>query len=207
MVQVRYHYGAKKPFPPTHPAIISQSTDDDDDDDCLVLYESPSVLAADGTTGHKTWEAALALGDALLSSATTSAQTQTPARTPLVAGKRVLELGAGTGFLSLLCARLGAAHVFATDGSEAMVNLMRTNVANNAGVEKVMTCRTLWFGPNDNDDDDGLEVYDGVRVILGADVTYDESILAPLCHTMAALLRRNPAAQVFIAATVRRQQT
>ncbi|CCG83883.1 protein of unknown function [Taphrina deformans PYCC 5710] len=157
-------------------------------DKSFQVYESPSVLVAQGTTGHKTWEAALALGDLLL------------AQPELLASQSVLELGAGTGFLSLLSSKLGASHVVSTDGSERMVELMQSNVTTNREQDKI-SCKKLWFGEGNE-----LEMMP-FDVILGADVTYDESVLESLCKTLKRLLTSNPMARVMIAATVRRQAT
>lgn len=50
-------------------------------------------------------------------------------RPDLVKGKNVLELGAGTGFLSLLCAgELDARHVLATDGLAHVCESLQVNV-------------------------------------------------------------------------------
>lgn len=49
---------------------------------------------------------------------------------PAIGGKRVLELGAGCGLVSVLCAALGAAEVVATD-TEDLLPLLRLNLAHN----------------------------------------------------------------------------
>lgn len=78
----------------------------------VITAESRGVILSGGTTGNRTWEAALHLGSFLASS---------PGEA-LVRGKRVIELGAGTGFLSLFCARhLGARGVVATDREPALI--------------------------------------------------------------------------------------
>jgi hypothetical protein len=85
----------------------------------ITLLESQDVLAAAGTTGRRTWEAALWLGSYLAS----------PHGAHWIAGKTVLELGAGTGFLTVLAARhLGAAFVLATDGSGEVVDDLGPNL-------------------------------------------------------------------------------
>ena len=85
----------------------------------VTVLEARSVLSFSGTTGLRTWEAALHLGSFLT----------TPAGADLVKGKNVLELGAGTGFLSVLCAKhLGAARVTASDGDAGVVESMGINV-------------------------------------------------------------------------------
>jgi len=86
----------------------------------ITLLEAPSLLASSGTTGFRTWEAALHLGSYLVSEHGRS----------LVSTKNVLELGAGTGFISILCAKhLGTRHVLATDGSQEVVNGLKTNIS------------------------------------------------------------------------------
>lgn len=56
----------------------------------------------------------------------------TPPGQQHIQGKRVLEMGAGTGFLSILCGKyLGAKHVLATDGDEQVVEALRENVSLN----------------------------------------------------------------------------
>lgn len=139
--------------------------------------------------GFRTWEAALALGDHLLSG-------QHP-----LEGRSVLELGAGTGFLSILSSKLGAKDVTATDGSDKIVDLLKHNINLNTAGGHQLTAQKLWFGSRD-----GLEerFFD---LILGADITYDESVLAPLCSTLSRLLKTNRHARALIAATVRREQT
>ena len=85
----------------------------------VTLLEAPSLLAASGTTGLRTWEAALLLGTYLISEAGSK----------LVIGQKIIELGAGTGFLSILCAKhLNARHVLTTDGSREVVAELKANL-------------------------------------------------------------------------------
>ena len=86
-----------------------------------MLLESPALLAAGGTTGLRTWEAALFLGAFLWRDAER-----------WVRGRKVFELGAGTGLVGVLCARyLDAAWVLATDGSAGVVEDLSSNVSLN----------------------------------------------------------------------------
>ena len=88
----------------------------------LKLLENRSVISGAGTTGLRTWEAALHLASYLLSSQSIAS----------VRGKRVIELGAGTGLLSILCAsHLGAAHTIATDGDDGVVQALHENATFN----------------------------------------------------------------------------
>lgn len=85
----------------------------------VTLLESRAVISSSGTTGLRTWEAALHLGNFLMSENGNE----------IIRGKNVLELGAGTGLLSILCAKyLEAGRVIATDGDEAVVDAIKTNI-------------------------------------------------------------------------------
>ena len=96
----------------------------------------------------------------------------------LVCGKRVLELGAGTGFGGLCAAALGAASVTLTD-IEACLPLLRENAA---GVDGVVVEALDWTEP----------VPSGVscEVVIAADCLLPgrEGLFAPLATTLAALL-------------------
>lgn len=168
-VDVRYHYTSSC-------------------DASITLRETPRVLTSHGTTGHRTWEAALALGDHLLS------------HDRMLKDARVLELGAGTGFLSVLCAKLGAAAVTATDGSDRMVELLKRNVEMN-NVQDTVSCEQLWFGTQSDIEERQFDL------ILGADITYDEAVVGALVDTLARLLGSQPECSALIFATVRQEAT
>lgn len=129
----------------------------------LTLLEARSVLASSGTTGLRTWEAALHLGTFLSSSGGLN----------LIQGKTILELGAGTGFLSILCAKhLGARFVLATDGSAEVINDLESNIClNKLENTNLIIPAVLKWGHSFSDDLlNGLEdsrIYD---LVLGADV-------------------------------------
>jgi 2-polyprenyl-3-methyl-5-hydroxy-6-metoxy-1,4-benzoquinol methylase len=98
-------YTAPTPFPST-PAAPART---------ILTSESRGLILAGGTTGFRTWEAALHLGTYL----------STEAGRALVARKRVIELGAGTGFLSLFMAKyLSPVRVVATDRETALIECM-----------------------------------------------------------------------------------
>ena len=124
----------------------------------ISLLESRALISTSGHTGARTWEAALALGELLISPKTTTTVTTT--NTPLLTlhGTSVLELGAGTGFLSILAAKLGAEKVLATDGDWRVCSILRENIQENDVGQVVSVGRLLWgseFGVERVDDWEG----------------------------------------------------
>ncbi|KAK4983841.1 hypothetical protein LTR66_005205 [Elasticomyces elasticus] len=84
----------------------------------VTLLESRAIISSSGSTGLRTWEAALCLGRYLSS----------PAGKPCVKQKNIIELGAGTGYVSILCAKhLQSKHVTATDGDQGVVEALESN--------------------------------------------------------------------------------
>jgi predicted nicotinamide N-methyase len=101
----------------------------------------------------RTWEAALALSEFLL-------LTDPPA---IVAGStRVLELGAGTGLVAMVSARMGAAGVVATDGDAGVCEALCANVRVNSLEERIQVEVRKWAGVR--------EVPEPVGLVVGADV-------------------------------------
>ncbi|MDI1490112.1 MAG: hypothetical protein OHK93_001312 [Ramalina farinacea] len=166
----------------------------------VILSEAPSLLASSGTTGFRTWEAALHLASFLC---TTMGRTY-------VAGKNVLELGAGTGFLSILYARyLEAKYVLATDGSHLVVQDMNANLALNGfakseslEVRPLQWGHALLGGPADQRDANR-----GFDTVIGADVTYDMKVMPALIATVRDLFELYPSAKFLISATIRNEET
>jgi len=114
---------------PSTPASLSPES-------VVKLLENKCTISGAGTTGLRTWEAAIHLASYLIS----------PEASPLVRGKRILELGAGTGLLALMCAGyLGAKQVIATDGDEGVVEALKENATCNHLVAD-MSFRRLWWG-------------------------------------------------------------
>jgi len=105
----------------------------------VTTLESRSIIASSGTTGLRTWEAALHLASYLSSRGRDHFQD-----------KRILELGAGTGLLSILCAKyLNARHVAATDGDEGIVDALRENIFLNGleGDNRIESLVLRWGWP------------------------------------------------------------
>lgn len=129
----------------------------------VTLLETRRVLASSGNTGLRTWEAALRLGTYLCSEEGRE----------LVRGKTVLELGAGAGFLSILCAEyLEARYVLATDGSEMMVDVLQSNISLN-GWRDYPNVRGIMLEWGDTLSDailSGSEEDQQYDLVLGADI-------------------------------------
>ena len=186
----------------------------------VTLLEARSVLSSSGTTGLRTWEAALHLGSFLT----------TPAGTDFVKNKDVLELGAGTGFLSILSAKhLGATRVIATDGDPGVVESLDNNLFLNGleGTQRAHSEVLKWgrslLGTT-IEEEMGEHPFD---VVLGADLVlraifrylltcmrltlgikiYDKKVVPSLLASICDLVGRIPSLDVIIAATVRNGET
>ncbi|KAF2126107.1 hypothetical protein P153DRAFT_369462 [Dothidotthia symphoricarpi CBS 119687] len=182
---------------PLHPTDGSTS-----DERTVTLLEARSVISSSGTTGLRTWEPSLVLGSYLASENGCS----------MVQGRKVFELGAGTGMLSILCAKyLGASGIVATDGDEGVVDAINTNLFLN-GLDAssrcpVRTAALKWGWPIDTasfSEDYGMDAPD---ILLGADVTYDKSVILRLVTTLGSFFDMNSALQVLISAPIRNEQT
>jgi len=163
------------------------------------LLESRALISASGTTGLRTWEAALHLGQYLCT------------KPNLIKSKRILELGAGTGYLSILCANhLAAAHVIASDGSDDVVNNLPDNIFVNdlQGHEDRITVMELKWGHALVGTEE--KTWNGGRpidVVLGADVIFDIRIIPALVATLDDLAVMFPQVEILISATERNVDT
>lgn len=164
----------------------------------ITLFEARNLVAAAGTTGLRTWEAALHLGNYLC------------ANPLLIRSRSVLELGAGTGYVSVLCSKhLGASHVLATDGSDDVVAGLATNFYLNALQDsstisgKELRWGYALVGGEDSEWESGRKI----DVVLGADLTYDGSGIPALVATFDDLCVMNPDVTIIIAAMVRNPTT
>jgi hypothetical protein len=127
----------------------------------ITLLENPHLISGAGTTGLRTWEAALALSEWLILSDV------------LRPTDRVVELGAGTGLVSLVAARLGAQSVLATDGDQGVCETLMENVKLNSLQSEVSVAKRLWAGAR--------ECPENVDLLVGADVVFSSQAMAPHC--------------------------
>ncbi|EFX01005.1 hypothetical protein CMQ_5947 [Grosmannia clavigera kw1407] len=169
-------------------------------DDCpkITLLESRTIISAQGTTGLATWEAALHMGQYLCS------------RPDYIKGKHVLELGAGTGYLSILCAQyLGAADVLATDGSDDVINNLPESFFLNGlqGSTKATVAGLKWGHALIGTEESKWRGGRPVDIVLGADITYDGSVIPLLIATFTDLVDLFPHVVILVAATERNRTT
>ncbi|GMM56573.1 protein-lysine N-methyltransferase [Maudiozyma humilis] len=189
----------------------------------VALWEKPRLLAAHSTTGFRTWEAALVLSEWMRAGGA-----------PLAPGGSVLELGCGTGLCSLVLLRAGlATSAFVTDGDEALVRgPLARNFELNGGVPvaSVALAAELQSGETAPQTQTGAAApplrfalpngahgtlqrllwgEDSVPpadIVIGADITYDPSLLPALCTTLRSALVGGARA-CYISATVRNRDT
>jgi len=165
----------------------------------ITLRESRNLLAASGTTGLRTWEAALHFGNYLITNASI-----------IVDGKSVLELGAGTGYLSVLCAKhLGASYVLATDGSEEVVDGLHTSIYLNdmQSSSKAEAKELKWGHPLLGGEEPEWNGGHKIDLVIGADITYYESGIPALLSTFDNVFELYPDVKIIIAATIRNEET
>ncbi|KAF4946581.1 hypothetical protein FSARC_14169 [Fusarium sarcochroum] len=164
----------------------------------ITLLENHSLISGSGTTGLRTWEAALHLGFYLCKNR------------HIVKNKRILELGAGTGYLSILCANfLGSQHVLASDGSDDVINNLPDNLFLNnlQDSTRVAPMDVKWGYALMGTEEETWNGGRPVDVVLGADITYDKSVIAALIGTLLEVFELHPHVEVFISATQRNEKT
>lgn len=167
----------------------------------ILINEAQNLLSKGNNVGLRTWEAALHLAWYL-----------TTKRPELVQDRNVLELGAGTGFLSLLCAgRLGASNVMATDGLGHVCESLQANVGLNVqhntlcGRRAPQVRQLDWTDRPDIDQvlDAAREAGERYDLVVGADLTYDPDNLRPLAELLSLLKDTYPDVVILISAAIR----
>lgn len=152
--------------------------------------------ADSGHTSSRVWEAGLLLAAALAAGSPTK---DAPCGPPVqqLQGQTVVELGAGTGIVSLVAAALGA-HVTATDQE---VGLLRENLMRNKNAVTGRLADPVKLQWGDIAAAVELPVAD---VVFAADVVYEKYPLSPLLRTIRQLLAGGaPGAVAVLAYTER----
>ncbi|KAF2765128.1 hypothetical protein EJ03DRAFT_391682 [Teratosphaeria nubilosa] len=188
------------------PSTSNSSLDLGEPESTVTLLERRNLISGSQTTGFRTWEAALHLGSYLLS--------LPPQHPHAISGKSVLELGAGTGFLSILCAKhLRATHMTTTDGDEGVVEALKENLFLNDLDEegqdkgKLVTSVLRWgHGLKGTWVEEDCEAFP-YDAVIGADITYDKVAISSLVATLRFLFALRPKLQVIISGAVRNTET
>ena len=101
--------------------------------------------------------------------------------------KRIIELGAGIGFTSLVAKELGAGEVVITDGDEVVLALADQNIRLNIPSDQLNTIKTgrlRWNTPDEANFIDEKKTWD---YILVADCTYKKAAWADLVSSIVHL--------------------
>lgn len=147
------------------------------------------------STGLMLWESARLMASVL---ATNRA---------IVAGKRVLELGSGSGGICSMIAAASADLVVATDGDTKALDLLSENVASNLESSSLNLLHVKKLKWGDEDDIQAIKLLseEGFDVIIGTDVMYVAQAIVPLFATARELIstgrssgdRKEPAAFIL----------
>jgi len=171
----------------------------------ILIKEAQNLLSRGNNVGLRTWEAAQHLAWYLM--------TEQP---DLVKGKNILELGAGTGFLSLLCAgELDAKHVLATDGLAHVCESLQANADLNHdndtlhGHSPPQVRQLDWTDRPELDQllEDAKKELITYDLVIGADITYHPDILRPLAELLKTLSDVYPGLSILISSTIRNVHT
>jgi predicted nicotinamide N-methyase len=145
-----------------------------------------AAVGADGTY-RRLWPASLAFARYLC------------AHPELVRGKRVVELGAGSGAIGLVCAALGAASVCITDVPGALQPIC-DNVRRNPSLSGRVHVLPCMWGSRPHIDALLQQQPCGFDAVVACEVIYKQAwpVLAALLDTMDTLLDRRRGAQVVL---------
>lgn len=139
----------------------------------VTIHQGSSVGA--GRTGVAVWNSCLLL---------TRLLQQESVTVPFIQNKVVVELGCGTGLASIVCAKLGASRVIATDGNSEVVALAKENVERNNVDSTAIETATLPWGLLD-----AIEYADVADLIIGSDLTYNSGTWRVLTETISTVLK------------------
>ncbi|KAF1951215.1 hypothetical protein CC80DRAFT_425218 [Byssothecium circinans] len=119
----------------------------------------------------------------------------------LVKGKTILELGAGGGLPSLVCALNGASRVVITDYPDSdLIENLRYNIAHCDSLpvpSKVAAEGYLWGAPVDHIKKH-LSNESGFDVLILADLLFNHSEHAKLVKSIQLMLKKSPASRAYV---------
>ena len=156
-----------------------------------------SQKQVDGDTGRTVWDASVVLSKFLEHTSLTSSDFK-------LTGKRIIELGAGTGLAGLSAAVLGA-HVVISDLRYCLADIKRNLEATNVPSPGSAIVRELdWLKPDAFFDNEMNGQFD---FVLAADVVWLDHLVTPLVSLLKMLLHRHADLQFVFAHQTRSEQT
>ncbi|GEQ67519.1 hypothetical protein JCM33374_g1184 [Metschnikowia sp. JCM 33374] len=185
--------------PPTATDLLQYAVDSKGE--YISIRETPRIISGAGTTGLRTWEAALFLSNYLNNLSSSS---------ELLRGKNILELGTGTGLVSLALMKKHTDHGFSsielTDGDSALLEKLPDAIQLNGLADSVpvKVSQLIWGEQESYQDPKKTETI--VDVIVAADVTYDASVVPQLCDTLSYFFEGGTSV-AYVAATIRNLDT
>lgn len=112
-----------------------------------------------------------------------------------VSGKNVLELGAGTGVVGMLCDKLGSRSAVLTDNDERSIRHMREDCPRNNVRCKVHALD--WFDPDGAMAELGISSFENLCVLAG-DVLYKHVLVDPFFQLVTRLLSAVPESEMLL---------
>lgn len=160
----------------------------------IKIEETPYIISASGTTGFRTWEAALFLSRRLVDDDHMITDNCT-----------ILEIGAGTGMVSLALSKAYPHKIkklYVTDGDS---HLLETQLHRNFQLNNVDTgkCNIEFQKLRWNAD----PMPNDIDLMVAADVTYDSSVIPDLCECIKQCLTSSTCSHCIISATIRNEDT
>jgi len=152
-----------------------------------------STNQKDGDTGRTVWDAAVVIAKYM------------EKNHHAMQGKRVLELGAGTGLAGLAAAALGALVDISDLGyciPSIATNIQHTNLTQSNRTTGMATARTLDWTTATFDAD-----HDTYDIVLGADIVWLEHLVGPLVSVMEQLLSINAGLKILLSHQTRSAAT
>ncbi|KAG0243803.1 Protein fam86a [Actinomortierella wolfii] len=157
--------------PPLPPCFKSYALDMNCQNIVTVMEEQSTI--GSGTTGMRTWEASYWLAEYLIT------------HPDLLAGKNVIDLGCGVGFLGLACSMFGSKKVILTDGNTEVLQMAQKNITYNNTLCPVTTCLLDW----ENFTKEQVASLEA-EVIIMSDLTYDPTNIKPLVSILKAIFNK-----------------
>ncbi|KAJ8722578.1 hypothetical protein PYW07_003758 [Mythimna separata] len=172
----------------------------------IITIKETRNLVVNGTTGLKTWEAALMLSDWAL------------CNQDKFENKTVLELGSGVGFTGITIGKLcNLKSLILTDCHDEVLKTISENISINFPHCKQETNKDITFFKAEDKSLGVMQLdWNAIKdlpnsivpdILIGADIVYDPSILKPLSNVIQTFCARNKDLEVYIASVIRNEET